>query len=335
MRAAQVFFTLLLSITLHNQVWAWGHDGHESVGAIADRLIAKTNASTAVKKILGRETLQQAAVWADCAKGINPAHDFAYEPRFHTTVCRVYESPAGQQALADYVRRNDTNCTREEATVSCHKEYHYADVAIQQDGYKEGLVGTDDHDIVHAINAAIRVLKGQPAPAPFNIQDKREALRLLAHFVGDIHQPLHVGAVYLDNQGNVVDPDVSAYDPATKTNGGNSILINNVPLHAKWDAVPTDLQVAHVVTLAKLAKRVAPTPGAIFSWPDEWATESVGVAQLAYEEIDFTAEDEARKEWPASFIDTARYAKTMNAIKQQQIAAAGARLAQILKKIWP
>ena len=34
----------------------------------------------------------------------------------------------------------------------------------------------------------------------------REALRLLAHYVGDIHQPLHVAAVYLDREGRVVDP---------------------------------------------------------------------------------------------------------------------------------
>src|SRR5205814_265690 len=49
-----------------------------------------------------------------------------------------------------------------------------------------------------AINAAVTVLKGNPSPDPFKIKDKTEVLFLLSHFVGDVHQPLHVGAIYLD-----------------------------------------------------------------------------------------------------------------------------------------
>lgn len=35
---------------------------------------------------------------------------------------------------------------------------------------------------------------------------------LIAHFVGDLHQPLHVGAVYLHANGVVVDPDAVGLD---------------------------------------------------------------------------------------------------------------------------
>ena len=81
-----------------------------------------------------------------------------------------------------------------------------------------------DHDIVSAINTAIAVLKDQPSPAPFSINDKKEALFLLAHFLGDLHQPLHVGAVYLDASGNLVNPDgPGGLDPATETAGGNRL----------------------------------------------------------------------------------------------------------------
>ena len=59
---------------------------------------------------------------------------------------------------------------------------------------------------ISAINAAIRVLQDRPkATAPLSITDKKEALFLLAHFVGDIHQPLHVGAVYLDYETPMSD----------------------------------------------------------------------------------------------------------------------------------
>src|SRR5207247_10088509 len=36
---------------------------------------------------------------------------------------------------------------------------------------------------------------------------KPVALILLAHYVADIHQPLHVGAVYFDEQGRFTDPE--------------------------------------------------------------------------------------------------------------------------------
>ncbi|MFX8926146.1 S1/P1 nuclease, partial [Acinetobacter baumannii] len=79
----------------------------------------------------------------------------------------------------------------------CHKQYHYSDIAIQRSSYSLGPVGTREDDIVGAVAAATHVLRDEPAPAPFNIKDKREALLLLVHYVGDLHQPLHVGAVYL------------------------------------------------------------------------------------------------------------------------------------------
>jgi hypothetical protein len=48
-----------------------------------------------------------------------------------------------------------------------------------------GFAGTRDDDIVAASIATTHVLKGGPAPAPFNIKDKGEALRLLVHYIGD------------------------------------------------------------------------------------------------------------------------------------------------------
>ena len=57
---------------------SWGPDGHHTVGAIADRLIAGSHAAEQVKSLLGGLSLEQAAVWADCAKGVDPSKDFAY-----------------------------------------------------------------------------------------------------------------------------------------------------------------------------------------------------------------------------------------------------------------
>ena len=58
-------------------------------------------------------------------------------------------------------------------------------VAIRQ-------VGTSSHDIVAALQSCIDVLQGRPASTPIDLRSREEALRLLAHLVGDLHQPLHV-----------------------------------------------------------------------------------------------------------------------------------------------
>jgi len=74
------------------------------------------------------------------------------------------------------------------------------------------------------------VLSGKPAPAPFSLLNEKEALLLLAHFVGDLHQPLHVGAIYLDAEAKPVDP-ARWTDPLMDTVGGNAIKHENISLH--------------------------------------------------------------------------------------------------------
>jgi hypothetical protein len=72
-------YCLLCVFLTFNQASAWGPDGHHTVGAIADRMITGTHASTEVKAILGDISLQDAAVWADCAKGIDPKKNYTYQ----------------------------------------------------------------------------------------------------------------------------------------------------------------------------------------------------------------------------------------------------------------
>ena len=52
---------------------------------------------------------------------------------------------------------------------------------------------------------------------------KPVALILLAHYVGDIHQPLHVGAEYFDN-GKFANPDTDKN--ALPDQGGNTFVMD-------------------------------------------------------------------------------------------------------------
>jgi len=316
------------------QALAWGPDGHHTVGAIADRMIAGSHAAMEVKKILGDLSLQDASVWADCAKGIDPSKDYTYQTEGKYPECRIFETPARVAEMSDFVRRNDKNCTLKPGEESCHKQYHYTDIAIQHDHYDPTFVGARDDDIVAAIAAAIHVLKGDPVPAPFSFQDKREVILVLTHYVGDIHQPLHVGAVYLDTKGKRINPDAGIFDPKTSTRGGNNITVLGTSrnLHALWDDIPSSLTVSHVnAALIRQAAAIPTSADQLFEWPTTWASDTVRVARKAFQGLKFS--NRQNSHWNTTLPST--YRRKMFSIKQKQLVKAGAHLAQLLQAIWP
>ncbi|MFO1433055.1 MAG: S1/P1 nuclease [Candidatus Competibacteraceae bacterium] len=281
----------LLVCLVSTQALAWGPDGHQTVGAMADQLLAGTHAATQVKALLGGLSLQQASVWADCAKGINPRKNYADAPVGKHPECTPFETPAGEAALSDFVRRNDTNCQPKPGEESCHQQYHYTDVAIQHDRYQPGLIGTRDDDLVQAVIATTQVLQGHTAPAPFNLKDSREALLLLTHYVGDLHQPLHVGAIYLDKQGTRVNPDTGTFDPQTDTHGGNKLILKGITrdLHTLWDTIPASLTASHLnATWLQQAEGIPATAGPVLEWPTRWAGETLAGAQHAFRGLRFS-----------------------------------------------
>lgn len=181
---------------------AWGHEGHRVVGSIAEKLIKGTNAEKQVAALLlPGETLELITNWADGAKG-----GVGY--------------PAATPEQVVYTTANPK-----------HEEYHYVNIPFQKQHYHDHEVGTSPHDIVKTLRQAIAVLQGKTGPDvnPHNFT-KRQALLLVAHMVGDIHQPLHVGAAFLDkNSKFVVPPSQAAVDGVNifESRGGNSLLLDD------------------------------------------------------------------------------------------------------------
>ena len=333
MHPLRSWLLIAIAITFAPSAFAWGPDGHRTVATLAQKLIAGSNAATQVQALLGNFSLADVAVWADCAKGVNQT-TFKYEHPGRYPECKIFETAEGEAAMEDFVRRNATNCPLKPGEEICHKQYHYADVAIQHQTYRPGFEGARDDDIVAAVTAMTHVLKGDPAPAPFDIKDKAEALRLLVHYVGDLHQPLHVGAIYLDGQGNEVNPDTGTFDPNTATRGGNSISVKSskANLHATWDAVPALLTPSHVKTAWVSAARAIPSrTGSDFNWPRRWGSESVTQANLALSSLNYGPKTGTH--WTVAL--PASYSTQMKSIKKTQLTRGGARLAQLLQDIWP
>jgi S1/P1 Nuclease len=314
--------------------FAWSAPGHETVGSIADSLLDGTNAAKAVKSILGAETLETASVWADCAKGVTEKPPLKYVVDSRYTECKPFETATGEAQMVDFVTRNLSACKPAPGDESCHRQYHYADVAIERNTYSRSDIGTSDHDVVSAINAAIVVLQGGTSPAPISFTSKQEALRVLAHYVGDIHQPLHVGAIYLDAKGHEVDPDAGMYNPATKTQGGNKILDRGKDFHTtEWDAIPASLTAAKFKGGVAQAKLVKATPGPLNQWAAAWASDTVLASHTAFSGLVFGAENTSNGTWPVT--EPTGYSAAKASLQKKQLVKAGARLAQVLRAIFP
>src|SRR5260370_13808289 len=74
------------------------------------------------------------------------------------------------------------------------------------------------------ISYCVDVLRGEiPEDNPRKIT-RPVAVILLAHYVGDIHQPLHVGAEYFNQAGQAVDPDRN--QPGIEDEGGDSFMLS-------------------------------------------------------------------------------------------------------------
>jgi hypothetical protein len=333
---------------------AWDYPGHRIVGAIADAILAKhyRNTQKAVGKLLtatdaaGNEihrTLSQVAVFPDCAK---PNSDqWCGRP------------PSGEEKA--YVMRNPH-----------HSSYHYTDVPIQQTKYVAFSPGTEETDVVQMINYIIAQLRGnKPSIKDVKLTDT-EAVWLLAHLVGDIHQPLHVGSIYYDKETckKPLDPNLvpGGMPNVVGTTGGNDIgLVTDelkpaLPpadnLHLFWDGTT----VARAMKAAGLAgdeqsfaRSLAAKPPAGWQsndppekWAAQWAAEALPLAAKAHSDappdgvkIELEKPPEVQENgkvkcsWKAKIEQP--YADWAQKVATEQVAKAGFRLAALLVAIFP
>jgi hypothetical protein len=316
------------------QALAWGAAGHQRIGALAEVLLRGTHAEVEVRSLLGEINLGSAAVWADCVKGVDPSAGFRYEVSGQHPECRVFETATGIAEMRDFVRRNHDNCNRTTAQESCHRRYHYTDVSITQGHYDRRYRGARSDDLLGASSASLRVLQGQAAPVPFRIKDRREALLLLCHYLGDLHQPLHVGAVYLTATGVPVDPQAVVMDQALSTRGGNALLLSTAEdnLHRLWDDLAPQLRRRHDnARLLRLARRYPVPAGRLMFWPGLWADDTLVVARRAFAGLTYSPTRDHR--WSIQL--PTDYATRRVQLQELQLAKAGARLAVLLQAVWP
>ncbi len=339
---SRVAFFALGVIALATPAGAWDYPGHRIVGAVADLVLQQHHPATwsRVRELLEKKlpggvvenrTLRDVAVFPDCAKPRNEPY------------CGRPSSPEEK----DYVARNRN-----------HDRYHYTDVPLQQPAYVAGSAGTGPTDVVKMIDHAVAQLSGKPLPAKAGVElTDSEAVWLLAHLLGDIHQPLHVGAKYFGNDCETsVDPNLAP--GAAETRGGNLIyLVAPAPavppaqsLHLYWDgqAVSQAMRAAGLANaeqdFARLLAAAPPvgwqTAGAPGTWATRWATEILPLAAAAHDRLAIRNRGKSppvtgvHKECTWETTLDAAYEDFARQHARIQLAKAGFRLAALLKAIF-
>ena len=314
---------LIILVILPSMGYAWGSDGHRIVGALADRFLVGSQAAREVRALLDPgENLESISMWADCAKG------YCGE--------LTAEMKAFEQGNPE------------------HHRYHYTDIPFQRMQYDPSSVGASEHDIVAVLTQAIHVLQGHRDPLhnPHGFTP-RQALLLLTHGVGDIHQPLHVGSAYLDANEHFVDPartDGVGTAKVEASQGGNLLLVNGGRnLHAYWDstvvryamkrvmATSSEDYVRYLVTKYPASETTAGEPA---GWPRVWAEDSLQLAKevhrgLVVEARRLVKDQRHGEHWVWSVSVPDEYDRRSSAAAEQALVRAGKRLALVLQAIWP
>ena len=155
--------------------------------------------------------------------------------------------------------------------------------------------------IIEAIAWYKQVLTSPDAPR----NEKRIALRFVAHLIGDIHQPLHAGFAE-DRGGNSVD---------VRFNGRKENL------HSLWDTALVELEEGSPTEIAKRIQGVL-TSDDVKQWqqgtPAHWALESLAIVRTQIYRL------------PASGEINPRYIERARPVIRTRLAQPGARLASVL-----
>ena len=192
----------------------------------------------------------------------------------------------------------------------CSAPWHYITI---DDGLNYATARKNrSGDVVEAMKRQETILR-DPA---MSVALKRNALKFLVHFVGDVHQPLHVG------RGG--------------DRGGNSVTVlwfgETTNLHSVWDTKIIEQQQLSFTEFARFIDH--PTEEQIDDWQDstclDWAAESVDLRGQLYGVEDLSRHVDREGRFNLSYA----YAYEKTPIVERRLLQAGVRLAGILNAIF-
>lgn len=266
MRPSLLFiFANLFSLAVSGGAGAWGREGHEVVGWLAEEALTQT-VRAEVRALLADEpdpTLAGVSTWADT---VRDSPDWRHTSRWHW-VNLPREQPCS------YVPERDCpqgNC------------------------------------VVGAIAAQLAVLADRSRPDT----ERAIALKLLVHFVGDIHQPFHAGF--------------------GEDRGGNLTQVRWLQagwnVHALWDSAVVKVAGLAPIDYAAQLRGTAPLP------PDRSLLMEDPAAEWALESCRAIINNAL---YPERGRVTRSYMDRVRPLAEHRLRQAGSRLAALLNAALP
>ena len=306
-----------------NPLLAWGAEGHRAIAALAQELISSTT-QTKVQQLLdecGYRDLASASTWADEVR--ENAHS---------------DKPRPKDA-EDFNRQFPNNAS-----------WHFVDLPLGTGSLAEAerlfrgkMTSFTPSNVASWFWRARRTVPGESS--------RTQALRLLVHFVGDIHQPLHCGTGFY--RISDTEPPVLVTNPQEafglpNDRGGNDLFYGpKEELHALWDIglvaeiadtfdfrsleailrqiIPQSLMARHAGRLSSLGRNLGPGVG------DRWRNQPMPGSDSTL----LKPWANPNRLWISITLPSDYEAKN-RALAAQQLSKAAVRLAQLLDRIqWP
>ncbi len=291
----------------------WGSERHQLIAGAADQLLTQ-KARQKVADILqavNKTTLESVATWLDDIRNGPTQSDDAETTAF----INQYPKSRG---------------------------WHFVDMPLGATGYDPVKYApfVNDFDVVHALSKAIAVFTS--AASDEKLTSPVNALRIIAHLTGDLHQPLHVSCGYLEaadgGQFNILsDPDEIVQKGLTKNSdkGGNALLLptpKQTNLHSYWDDAVADNPTPDALEQLGSGKpgdpRTDPT-----QWPALWANDGILYAKEAYKNIAITGTAPS-KHFRVSWEGSASYNARCSPIVLAQMKLATQRMALLVNTLF-
>ncbi|GAA4732220.1 S1/P1 nuclease [Flavisolibacter ginsenosidimutans] len=211
----------------------------------------------------------------------------------------------GDESIA--ISANWADFIKSDSTYNYLSPWHYINLerGLSKESAKAFLLKDTAVDLYTKLNFVVKQLKTKS----LSLDQKRFYLKLLIHFVGDAHQPLHASG--------------------KETAGGNRVRVlwfnNQSNLHAVWDEALVNFQqlsyteYTAAINHTTLKQRQAWQKNSIA----DWITESYLVSETLYPEI-------TEKDQKLSYDYNFRHIKSVN----EQLLKGGVRLAGLLNAIF-
>ncbi len=210
------------------------------------------------------------------------------------------------------------------------KELHFIDHPFTTDSSTLPSNLPGEKNIVSALKDNVNVLKTST-----DDKERAQALRLVIHFVGDVHQPLHSATRVTQAH---LQGDRGGNDFSIKLRNANGDLRNS-NLHSYWDGgignfpkTGANFAPPSLAAITPVAVRIT---GRFPADTEDWQEGGVTGFEQWSEESEKLAQNTAYKNIRERQVPSAGYNQAAIAVAQRRVAWGGYRLAELLNSIWP